>query len=214
MSNRLYLDKFMTLPHFPISSPDSNLHVLPSLAHTGVQTIYEVQDELTIMPSGAFNPRQLVEVTNKTRLYERSVINLQNREKPHCKLHREYNDKVLLDMEAAKYSRTSDIKRGLEKSSQLSSVVDRRAQSTFHNVRDVSTRSKFKVRNNSPKPRQRRIFNNSSLLDCLLETRGIRSREGGRRHFGDAALAKADYDEDPGSVWDRDSLLIANQEVV
>eukprot|EP01041_Mallomonas_annulata_P006868 gene6868-13919_t len=205
---KLYLDKFVTLPHLPLQRiNDDPYPILPNLQHTGIQTTFVPRVESSIMPNGSVNFNSISKSMNESRMATRSLIKLQTKQPPFRKTHRNILDKLLIEIDEKKLSRPRSLENSLlnnmsemEPSYRLSSAIPMNssnrsssAVSSYYSHR-LSTakpiasayskrdKEQMKITSHVPIPPEGKVFNKESLFKFLLDT--SEPPPSSKKHFG------------------------------
>ena len=228
--SRLYLDKFMTLPHLPHSSSETpyedlstlpKLQVIPSLAHTGIQTMFETYSEPSMMPNGSLNPAYVTDALDKSRAMARSMIKLKSMEPRHCKDHRKCIDKVLLNMEASRSKKSLSLtnyflreKNELGFGSELGIEASQSHRLRFENdveeLENTLSRTVLKKKstkhkkNHIPQSRPKRIYSKDTLFQCMLENPISVSDSIKETHYG--TMSSRNMPVPSSNTWDQSAV--------
>lgn len=166
-TDRIYLDKMVSLPHLPKSLGTSGIpfNVAPDLSHTGIQTKFNAPIDRVLMPNGGLHESYVSKTTEKTRNLSRTLLALQNKKPSYVRAHGRTIDNMLLSMAETKETNSKTFHEDLLiRKSQLGLTRPSTQQSTVCGGERKPTKSC------GPKPRVRKVYDNKSLFEYLLDS--------------------------------------------
>lgn len=106
MNRKPYLDKICNNSHMPFESGGSDFNSVthfPSLKHTGIRTQYEKEEMAASDPEGKLTRTYRLAAVERMCPILQDDLQLKGREAVFRRGHKQFLDKVLLDMEAKKH---------------------------------------------------------------------------------------------------------------
>jgi len=176
-SEKLYLDKFMTLPTLPNRSSHNNYSdpCIANLEHTGIQTSFVPRVEATIMPNGTMNRKSILAALNESRDANRNLIEVASKKPTYQQTYKSSIDKKLLQLEESRLSKhrvySSKLKETLSQTDRINNeTIEDDLLSENNSIRE-KYKQNYKA-SHVPMGRPKKVFNKESLLSYLIETVG------------------------------------------
>lgn len=176
-TRRVYLDKFVTLPHLPSSpgaGPGFNKrmdYLSPNLDHTGIRTAFQGRVERPVKPNGRLTPQYVQSASKRVAGPSRTLVRIdKKRIRSHFEKSAIYEERLLgLEQKRNALVKVCDQQVAFEKSFLPPESIE--GASVVSSLSRQSKKSSQRGFSESTRPR--RIVNQDGLVKCLLDTSDI-----------------------------------------
>jgi hypothetical protein len=173
-SKRVYLDKFVTLPHLPSTSgagPGFNKkleYISPDLDHTGIRTAFQEKVARPVKPNGRLTYDYKLNAFLQIATPARTLVKLErNKIRSHFEKNSTYEER-LLSLDQKRRALGSTCERQLESEKDFLLPAESLEDSSM--LSSKSQRSGQKRAMCTDKKRPKKIFNQRGIVDLLVET--------------------------------------------
>lgn len=178
-SRRVYLDKFVTLPHLPANpgtGPGFNKkidYMSPNLDHTGIRTAFQERVARPVKPNGRLTYDYRLNASTQVAIPSRTLAKLEMKKvRPHFEKNSTYEERLLL-IEQKRLTLGSTCERQLEveKDFLLSTEELEEESRASNSSSKMSKKSRRRGKKNwTGTVRPKKIFNQQGIVNCIIDT--------------------------------------------
>lgn len=183
-SKRVYLDKFVTLPHLP-SNPGTGpgfnksiSHISPNLDHTGIRTAFQEKVKRAVKPNGRLTYDYKLQAFSQIATPARTLARLDKKKvRSHCVRNALYEER-LRGLEEKRTAFDKICERQLQQESTfllpVSPSLDEPSLGCLSmstgQTQSTSTRTHKKSTRKQKRARPKKIFSQQGIVDLLMDT--------------------------------------------